>query len=108
MAREVKEVLAINYIQGVPPKGKSHQWELTNHRECVHMCIVCNQQTKVIWRSNGECLGYPDLFQDYKGAPLMTVERPDLKKEIEEIEKEEATDAADLGSRQKRKGKKNA
>jgi len=73
------EVLATNNIQGVPPNGKSHQWEVTNHVEIVHMCVVCCQQTKTIWRTNGECLGYKDLFQDYKGAPLMTVERPDVR-----------------------------
>lgn len=71
------EVIATKHMQGVPPKGKQHQWSLTNHTEIVHMCVVCGQQTKVIWRANGICSGYMDLFQDFKGGPRMTLDRPD-------------------------------
>lgn len=68
------------------------------------MCTVCFQQTKVIWRANGECIGYSDLFQDYKGAPLMTVERPDLIEQKRQWAAEQANDnATNLGRKKNAK-----
>lgn len=84
--QEHMEPIPTRHYQGVPPKGQGHQWELTNHPEIVHMCVACGQQTKVIWRANGICYGVMDLFQDYKGGPLLIAERPDLEEERKAIQ----------------------
>lgn len=71
------------------------------------MCVVCFQQTKVIWRANGECFGYPDLFQDHKGAPLMTVERPDLDEQRRQLAAEREKNGSAINSGTRSKGKRN-
>lgn len=77
MARAT-EVLGTNHLQGVPPKGQQHQYSITNDVAIVHRCVVCLQETRVIWRANGICIGHPDLFQDFKGGPkVYTLENRD-------------------------------
>lgn len=103
--QEHLQPIPVKHLQGVAPKGKSHQWELTNHIEIVHMCVVCFQQTKVIWRANDECFGYADLYQDFKGGPLMMAERPDLVEERLKVVKEKEAISGDRKRSNAKKGK---